>query len=53
VAITAVARKLVTIAHSMPKNNEPHRYAHPDLMREKLGKLKIIRPSVGAKRTAK
>jgi len=39
VAITAVARKLVTIAYLMLKNNEPYRYAKPELMRKKLGKL--------------
>lgn len=53
VAITAVARKLVTIAYLMLKNNEPYRYARPDLMREKFAKLKIIKPPAGAKRTAK
>lgn len=30
VAITAVARKLVTIAYLMLKNNEPYRYARPE-----------------------
>ncbi|WP_435011796.1 IS110 family transposase (plasmid) [Tundrisphaera lichenicola] len=39
VAITAVARKLVTIAYLMLKNNEPYRYARPELMREKFAKL--------------
>src|SRR5262249_14788628 len=39
VAITAVARKLVTIAYLMLKNNEPYRYAKPELMRVKFTKL--------------
>jgi hypothetical protein len=42
VAITAVARKLVTIAFLMLKNNAPYRYARPDQMREKLSKLKLL-----------
>jgi hypothetical protein len=32
VAIIAVARKLVLVAYLMLKNNEPYRYARPDLM---------------------
>jgi hypothetical protein len=39
VAITAVARKLVTIAFLMLKHNEPYRYARPELMRAKFAKL--------------
>ncbi len=39
VAIIAVARKLVTIAYLMLKNNEPYRYAKPELMAEKLTML--------------
>ncbi len=39
-AITAVARKLVTIAYLMLKNDEPYRYAKPDLMSEKFAKLR-------------
>jgi transposase len=39
VAIIAVARKLVTIAYSMLKNNEPYRYAKPELMRAKFAHL--------------
>lgn len=39
VAIVATARKLVLIAYLMLKNNEPYRYARPDLMREKFSKL--------------
>lgn len=44
VAITAVARKLVTIAFLMLKNNEPYRYAKPALMRSKFANLKILKP---------
>jgi transposase len=40
VAIIAVARKLVTVAFLMLKNNEPYRYARPDLMREKFADLR-------------
>jgi transposase len=40
VAITAVARKLVTVAFRMLKNNEPYRYARPGLMRAKFAKLR-------------
>jgi transposase len=40
VAITAVARKLVTIAYLMLKNDEPYRYARPELMREKFSRLR-------------
>jgi transposase len=40
VAITAVARKLVTIAYLMLKDNEPYRYAKPELIREKFAKLR-------------
>lgn len=39
VAITAVARKLVTVAFLMLKNNEPYRYARPELMRAKFAAL--------------
>lgn len=42
VAITALARKLVTIAFLMLKNNEPYRYARPELMRKKLTKLEVL-----------
>jgi hypothetical protein len=42
VAITALARKLVTIAFLMLKNHEPYRYARPDLMRRKFTKLKMM-----------
>ncbi len=47
-AITAEARKLVTIAFLMLRNNEPYRYARPELMREKSSKLKLLpeRPPV-------
>jgi transposase len=36
VAIVATARKLVTIAYLMLKNNEPYRYADPERVRAKL-----------------
>jgi transposase len=39
VAIMAVARKLVTIAYLMLKNNETYRYAKPDLMAQKFAFL--------------
>jgi hypothetical protein len=39
VAIIAVARKLVTIAYLMLKNNEPYRYAKPKLMAKKFTAL--------------
>jgi hypothetical protein len=42
VAITAVARKLVTIAFLMLKHKEPYRYARPELMREKFAKLQPL-----------
>jgi len=49
VAITAVARKLVTIAYLMLKNNEPYRYAHPELMRKKFIKVKILNRGSGGR----
>lgn len=52
-AITAVARKLVTIAYLMLKNNEPYRYARPDLMRQKFTKLKVLESSRIPQRKAK
>jgi hypothetical protein len=36
VAVIATARKLVTVAYLMLKNNEPYRYAKPDVVRKKL-----------------
>ena len=39
VAIVAVARKLVSIAYLMLKNNEPYRYAKPKLVAEKFAAL--------------
>jgi hypothetical protein len=38
VAITAVARKLVTVAYLMLRDGEPYRYARPELMRAKFSK---------------
>jgi len=40
VAIIAVARKLVIVAYLMLKNNEPYRYARPDLMARKFTQLR-------------
>jgi transposase len=39
VAIVAVTRKLVLVAYLMLKNNEPYRYARPDLMVKKFTQL--------------
>jgi hypothetical protein len=39
VAITAAARKLVTVAFRMLKNNEPYRHARPEWMPEKFAAL--------------
>jgi hypothetical protein len=40
VAITAVARKLVTVAFLMSKHREPHRYARPELRRQQFARLR-------------
>ncbi|MBN9120639.1 MAG: IS110 family transposase, partial [Planctomycetes bacterium] len=40
VAVTAVARKWVTIAFLMLKSNEPYRYAKPDTVRTKLNEVR-------------
>lgn len=37
----AIARKLVTIAFLMLKNNEPHRYVVPELTKTKLWRLRF------------
>jgi hypothetical protein len=42
VAVTATARKIVTIAYLMLKNNEPYRYAMPTLMQRKMSDLRRI-----------
>ncbi|MCW5983575.1 MAG: IS110 family transposase [Bryobacteraceae bacterium] len=42
VAVVATARKLVTIAWHMLKNNEPYRYALPGPTEEKLRKLRVL-----------
>jgi transposase len=46
VAVIATARKLVTVAYLMLKNNEPYRYAKPDVVRRKLtdcrGKAQLL-----------
>lgn len=41
VAVCATARKLVTIAWLMLKNNEPYRYANPTSTQQKLSRLRI------------
>jgi transposase len=40
VAVVATARKLVTIAWQMLKNNEPYRYAQPDPTETKLQRMR-------------
>ena len=40
IAVCATARKLVTIAWLMLKNNEPYRYAHPTTTQHKLCRLR-------------
>jgi transposase len=49
VAVVATARKLVTIAWHMLKNNEPYRYAIPDATEKKLFRLRV--KATGEKRT--
>lgn len=41
VAVVATARKLVTIAWHMLKNNEPYRYAEPRTTQGKLARLRV------------
>lgn len=41
VAVCATARKLVTIAWLMLKNNEPYRYANPITTQQKLSRLRV------------
>jgi transposase len=41
VAVVATARKLVTIAYLMLKNNEPYRYAQPKTVAAKLSRLRV------------
>jgi len=41
VAVVAAARKMVTIAWHMLKNNEPYRYATPRSTDDKLSKLRV------------
>jgi len=41
VAVVATARKLVTIAWHMLKNNEPYRYAQPATLKAKFDRLRI------------
>jgi transposase len=42
VAVVAAARKLVTIAWHMLKNNEPYRYAIPYSTEKKLARLRVV-----------
>jgi transposase len=49
VAVVATARKLVTIAWHMLKNNEPYRYAQP---RPTEAKLSRVRVAAGKRRTS-
>ena len=57
VAVVATARKLVTIAWHMLKNDEPYRYAQPIITEAKLSKLRVKatgkRRSGGNKKGAK
>jgi transposase len=48
VAVVATARKLVTVAYLMLKNNEPYRYAKPETVRLKLA---LVRRAAGEKRS--
>jgi transposase len=48
VAIVATARKLVTIAHLMLKNDEPYRYAQPERVRAKLRHVERATESKGS-----
>lgn len=41
IAVVATARKLVTIAWHMLKNNEPYRYAQPKTVEAKLSRLRV------------
>ena len=50
VAVVATARKLVTIAWQMLKNNEPYRYAPPGNTQAKMRRLRI---QAGGKRKSK
>jgi hypothetical protein len=42
VAVVATARKLITIAWHMLKNNEPYRYAQPKTVQAKMSRLRIL-----------
>jgi hypothetical protein len=48
VAVVATARKLAVIAWHMLKNNEPYRYAQPETVHIKLGRLRRL--ATGEKR---
>lgn len=49
VAVVATARKLAVIAWHMLMNNEPYRYAQPETVHLKLGRLRVA--ATGKKRT--
>src|SRR3982751_4778950 len=51
VAVIATARKLVTIAYLMLKNNEPYRYAKPELVKGKLDECRRKARGAGPDRT--
>ena len=51
IAVCATARKLVTIAWLMLKNNEPYRYASPTTTQQKLTRLRVA--VTGQQRKAK
>ena len=51
VAITAAARKLVTIAYLMLKHNEPYRYAVPKATQDKLARVRFASTGVRRKPT--
>jgi transposase len=42
VAVVATARKMITIAWHMLKNNEPYRYAQPKTLQAKMSRLRIL-----------
>jgi hypothetical protein len=44
VALMALARKVTTVAYHMLKNNEPYRYARPELVAKKFTKLRAHSP---------
>jgi transposase len=53
VAVVATARKVVTIAYLMLKNNEPYRYALPPATDRKLARIRFAATGVRRKPAAK